>query len=36
MHIFPDGPHGLGLALENPAVANWTDLCAGWLREIGF
>ncbi|HEX7715554.1 MAG TPA: alpha/beta hydrolase [Bacillota bacterium] len=36
MHIFPDGHHGLGLADENPPVAVWTELCADWLKQIGF
>ncbi|HYH04090.1 MAG TPA: alpha/beta hydrolase [Bacillota bacterium] len=36
LHIFPEGRHGLGLAAEQPTVAVWHDLCATWLRKIGF
>ncbi len=36
LHVFPDGPHGVGLASDRPALAIWTKLCANWLTEIGF
>ena len=36
MHIFPDGPHGLGLAKSNPAAAQWAGLCQEWLKRLGF
>lgn len=36
LHVFPTGRHGLGLAEDQPAVRQWTGLCANWLREIGF
>lgn len=36
LHVFPHGRHGLGLAEEYPAVAQWTRLCAVWLRHLGF
>ncbi len=36
LHIFPDGPHGLGLAPEYPDVAQWVPLCQGWLKRMGF
>lgn len=36
MHIFRHGRHGLGLALEQPEVAEWTQLCATWLAKINF
>jgi acetyl esterase/lipase len=35
LHVFPSGPHGLGLAEGHPASA-WTRCCAEWLAEIGF
>ncbi|MCZ7648617.1 MAG: alpha/beta hydrolase [Planctomycetota bacterium] len=35
LHIFPKGRHGLGLALEDPAVRAWTELCARWLKDVG-
>jgi acetyl esterase/lipase len=36
LHVYRSGRHGLGLAEESPHVATWIDLCADWLREIGF
>ncbi|MEZ4637660.1 MAG: alpha/beta hydrolase [Caldilineaceae bacterium] len=36
MHIYPHGRHGLGLSAEDPHVATWVDLCAGWLRGRGW
>lgn len=33
MHIFPDGPHGLGLAQNMPHVAQWAPLLKNWLIE---
>ena len=35
MHIFEKGPHGVGLANENPALSEWSKLLANWLRERG-
>lgn len=32
MHIFPSGRHGLGLAGENPDVAQWAALLQNWLK----
>ena len=36
MHIFPTGRHGLGLALSDPHVAQWTTLMRNWLANIGW
>ncbi len=36
MHIFPAGPHGLGLAPNHPHVAQWAPLMKNWLTEIGW
>ena len=36
LHIFPDGPHGIGLAQEHPQVKVWTRLCEEWLKSMGF
>ncbi len=36
MHIFPEGPHGLGLAGGNPVVGQWPALCQKWLLNQGF
>lgn len=44
LHVYPEGPHGLGLAdgvawgahgkLALPHTAQWTNTCARWLRMI--
>ena len=36
MHIFPDGPHGLGLAPNNPHVAQWAGLMRNLLINLGW
>jgi acetyl esterase/lipase len=36
LHVFADGPHGVGLAPDDPALALWTTVCAAWLRKMGF
>lgn len=36
MHIFPNGPHGLGLAKGDPVVGQWSDWCVRWLNDRGF
>ena len=36
MHVFEKGPHGVGLANDNPALAPWSGLLANWLRVRSF
>jgi acetyl esterase/lipase len=36
MHVFRNGPHGTGLAQQDPALAEWPRLLANWLRAGGF
>ncbi|HEY7390238.1 MAG TPA: alpha/beta hydrolase [Bryobacteraceae bacterium] len=36
MHIFENGPHGVGLALDDPALSRWPALLLSWLRTRGF
>ena len=36
LHVFQHGQHGLGLAQESLEVDAWTQLCARWLKGIGF
>jgi len=36
LHIFKDGAHGSGLAMQDPALAEWPRLLANWLRTSGF
>jgi len=35
MHIFENGPHGVGLALGDPALGLWPTLLTNWLRGRG-
>jgi acetyl esterase/lipase len=35
MHIFEKGPHGVGLALGDPALSMWPTLLASWFRGRG-
>ena len=32
LHVFPKGPHGLGLAPDYPDVSKWASLAADWVR----
>ena len=32
LHVFPKGPHGLGLAPDYPDVSKWAALAADWVR----
>lgn len=32
MHLYPDGPHGLGLAPAHPHVADWANRLIEWLK----
>lgn len=36
VHVYPDGPHGMGLATEAEDVRAWTRDLAAWLRGLGF
>ena len=36
LHVFPKGPHGVGLAPDDPALSQWPKLCGAWLRAMGF
>jgi acetyl esterase/lipase len=35
LHIFENGPHGVGLALADPALNVWSTLLTTWLRGRG-
>jgi acetyl esterase/lipase len=35
MHIFENGPHGVGMALGDPSLSQWTPLLLNWLRTRG-
>lgn len=36
MHIYQDGPHGVGMAPADPAVFGWRDRLLDWMRGSGF
>jgi acetyl esterase/lipase len=33
MHVYPNGRHGVGLALDNPALSGWSDVLMKWLED---
>jgi dipeptidyl aminopeptidase/acylaminoacyl peptidase len=35
MHIFENGPHGVGMALADPALSQWPSLLMNWMRVRG-
>lgn len=35
MHLFHEGRHGLGLAVDRPGADQWPALCETWLRRLG-
>jgi acetyl esterase/lipase len=35
LHIFENGPHGVGLAMDDPALSLWPTLLTNWLRGRG-
>jgi acetyl esterase/lipase len=36
LHIFPKGPHGIGLSKRLPESSHWPMLCQEWLKGHGF
>jgi acetyl esterase/lipase len=36
MHVFKDGPHGTGLGMLDPSLAEWPRLLANWLKASNF
>ena len=36
LHVFPEGPHGVGMAADRLDVGIWPELAANFLEEIGF
>lgn len=36
LHLYERGPHGFGLAPNDPVLASWADRCADWLASRGF
>jgi acetyl esterase/lipase len=35
MHLFETGPHGVGMALADPALSAWPSLLMNWMRARG-
>jgi acetyl esterase/lipase len=35
MHLFENGPHGVGMALSDPSLSVWSNLLMNWLRQRG-
>lgn len=33
LHVYPSGRHGVGMALDNPALKSWTGLLVDWLAD---
>lgn len=36
LHVYQYGPHGVGLAMGDPAARTWRDRLSDWLRVSGF
>jgi len=36
MHIFKDGPHGVGMPMNDEALSEWPKVLANWMRASGF
>jgi len=36
LHVYERGPHGFGLAGDNPILSTWPARCADWLKLQGF
>lgn len=36
LHSYMTGQHGLGMAQDHPEAVTWTDLCARWMRRLGY
>jgi acetyl esterase/lipase len=36
MHVFKDGPHGVGMPMNDTALSEWPKVLANWLRASGF
>jgi acetyl esterase/lipase len=36
MHVFKDGPHGVGMPMNDAALAEWPKVLANWMQASGF
>ncbi|MCL2740583.1 MAG: alpha/beta hydrolase [Oscillospiraceae bacterium] len=35
LHIYAEGPHGVGLAAGDPYLSTWAPLCGAWMAKMG-
>ena len=35
LHIYEQGPHGVGLAPNNPALSSWPECLEAWMKDRG-
>jgi len=35
LHVYQNGPHGVGLALNDPILSSWPQRLEAWLRVRG-
>jgi acetyl esterase/lipase len=35
MHIFKDGPHGVGMPMNDPALSEWPAVLGNWMKASG-
>lgn len=33
LHVYPHGPHGVGLAVDRPSLRNWSNVLLEWLKD---
>lgn len=36
LHVFKDGPHGVGMPMNDTALSEWPQVLANWMRAGGF
>ena len=36
LHVYQNGPHGVGLAPGDPVLSTWKDRLHDWLKTNGF
>jgi acetyl esterase/lipase len=35
LHVFKDGPHGVGMPMNDPALSEWPKVLANWMQASG-
>ncbi len=36
LHVYPEGPHGIGMASGAPVISSWKERLLGWMKTSGF